>query len=375
MGKVVLLAIVAFGILATYQTASQQGSMNSSSSKVSRDQHEVLARTTSMAGYNVAKQRLTESFADHLITGTHAGGNYVTKVSVNGLHAKIESYGTILDAAADTVGYTILAEFEYRHVVEGTLPEHMGYALLSHGNIEMNGNSVIDVYGVYPTVNANAHTNSDIMIKAPNASVSGFGSYSGADNTSKGAPTYFHPNYNPDGLPTAYHEPTQIDIPFYDAAEHTSKVVVDSVSTSAVNLAGSYSLGGTREDPYVWHIQNDLQITGNTQLSGYTMFIVDGDIQIGGTVQSINSGYAGDESSTAFYAGGSVAVLGTIDIWGQIYANGNVTFVAGTPDFYGTITNRGGTEFKGTPSLHYRTASPALTVIWDNLVMIAYSEW
>jgi hypothetical protein len=105
------------------------------------------------------------------------------------------------------------------------------------------------------------------------------------------------------------------------------------------------------------------------------MFVVDGDIQIGGTVQSINSGYAGDESSTAFYAGGSVAVLGTIDIWGQIYANGNVTFVAGTPDFYGTITNRGGTEFKGTPSLHYRTASPALTVIWDNLVMIAYSEW
>ncbi|GIV59105.1 MAG: hypothetical protein KatS3mg043_0194 [Rhodothermaceae bacterium] len=370
-----MLVIAVFAILGVYYSANTQQHLMATTNQVAERQREVLARSAALAGYNVAKKELAESFGNREIIGEHEGGTYIATISVDGLRARIESTGTFADGAGNTATYTVLADYAYRHVVDGTLPAHMRYALLSHGTVRMNGNTAIEVYNGYPTVNADVHTNHDLVINAPNVNVEGFGTYVGNDNTKKGATAYFNPNYNPDGRPSAYQTPEAVDLPVFNAADMTSKVVVDRVSDNDVTLAGNYGYGGTREDPYVWHIKGNLSISGNTTLEGYMLFIVEGDIAISGTVQSVASGHTGDESSVAFYAGGSVSMLGTIDIWGQIFAGGDVTFVAGTPKFYGSISNRGASEFKGTPRLYYRVPSPALTVPWDELKLVAYSEW
>jgi hypothetical protein len=70
---------------------------------------------------------------------------------------------------------------------------------------------------------------------------------------------------------------------------------------------------------------------------------------------------------------------GNVDIYGQIYAEGDILF-QGTPSIYGSITNKGSVTLSGTPNIYYRSASPALTTIWQDagpisIHLVAYSEW
>jgi hypothetical protein len=150
-------------------------------------------------------------------------------------------------------------------------------------------------------------------------------------------------------------------------------VAVDETSGDNVMISGNLDLGGTREDPYIWHVRGNLTASGGSSVSGYVMFVVDGDITING---SIVAGESGGESTIALYAGDDVRLNGNVQIHGQIYADGDVTF-NGTPDVYGSVASRSSAVLNGNPGIHYRPASPALTTIFTDdsgLLLISYYE-
>lgn len=185
------------------------------------------------------------------------------------------------------------------------------------------------------------------------------------------------PNYNPTGLNGAY-QSGAVDIPVFDSAAYLSKVVVDATTSGDVVLSGDYDLGGTREDPYIWHVTGNVSSSGGTTIDGYVMFIVDGEVALTGNVNMGDTGYNGpDESSVAFYSGGNVELGGNSQIYGQIYTSANVWF-HGTPRVYGSITSGATTTLSGTPKIYFRESSPALTTIWQNAEdvykLVAYNE-
>jgi hypothetical protein len=259
----------------------------------------------------------------------------------------------------------------------------MDYALLTEEDLNLSGNILGEIYvtgDARATLNANMHTNSYLRISGNSASVIGFGTYTmgGSASPSKALQGTFDPNYNPGGEASAQQAP-YVDIPDFDLATYLNSITVDETSSN-VTLSGNNDLGGTREDPYIWHITGDLSALGGAQVSGYVMFLVEGNVEITGNLIAGASGYNGpDESNIAIYTGGNMILGGNVDIYGQIYAEGDILF-QGTPSIYGSITNKGSVTLSGTPNIYYRSASPALTTIWQDagpisIHLVAYSEW
>lgn len=385
MGKVAALAVIAFGIMATYYSTSTYQGIHESSGEVAELQHETLARLAALTGYNLASQRLAESFASGSFAGSNEYGTYNVSTTVAGSHASIRSVGVVFDADGDSVSYTTLAEFQQAPtaVVPDEPPLFMQYALFTEDDLYLKGNAMGDVYvtgNARSLFNANMHTNHDLRIDGNSVTVKGFGTFTGngTANPVKALLGSFQPNYNPGGLATARQSPA-VAAPDFDITAFMTKIVVDQTDAN-VTLTGSYDLGGTREDPYVWRITGNLTTTGNTKISGYTLFLVENDIIFSGNMFAGPSGYDGpDESNLAFYSGGGITLGGNVEVAGQFFSQGNITFAHGVPKVIGSITTRGGADFVGTPRIYYRSASPALTTIWQDdeleTQLVAYSEW
>jgi hypothetical protein len=225
------------------------------------------------------------------------------------------------------------------------------------------------------------HSNQNLQLNGNAALIKGFGTYYLTAQPSVAAlEDNFIPNHNPSGADHVY-QTEAVDIPEMNPATLASLASPDSTTPGDAELSGTYDFGGTREEPYVWHVQGDLSINnGGTTIDGYVMFLVEGAADLRANVQVGNSGYnGGDESSVAFYTGGGVRMRGNSEIWGQIYSNGGIEFDAGTPAVYGSVTTKGSVDFRGTVDIFYRKASPGLTQeLQPNLTIlerIAYSEW
>ncbi|MCH8961448.1 MAG: hypothetical protein IH820_09035 [Bacteroidetes bacterium] len=166
-----------------------------------------------------------------------------------------------------------------------------------------------------------------------------------------------------------------------DPGTLASTLVIDSTSTGGLVISNDINFGGTREDPYIWHVQGDLLIQGGgITIDGYHMFLIEGQADIRANVEVGNSGYnGGEESSIAFYTSTGVQLRGGAQVSGQIYSNGMVEFFAGTPAVYGSVTTKGEVDFRGNVNIYYREPSPGLTQEFqdniDVLERIAYSEW
>ncbi len=382
MGKGLAVLVAALGLLGTmYTYNSKQSSVDTSKSIVDH-QYEVLAREAALTGYGRAKQRLAEGDLSEF-SGSYENGNYGVVITNAGGLINIQSIGYMRDSDNEVVTYQISAD--YKHVtgaLSETTPAHMNYALLTEDNLSINGALISEVLitgDEGAELNANMHTNGNLHISGNKAYVQGFGTYvgSGTSSPSKSLQGTFDPNYNPTNLDGAY-SAGRVDIPVFDAAAYTSKVAVDATTSGDVILAGDYDLGGTREDPYIWHVTGSVISSGGTTIDGYVMFIVDGAVALTGNVQMGDTGYTGpDESSVAFYSGGDVELGGNSEIYGQIYTSGNV-WLHGNPRVYGSITSGATTTLSGTPKIYFREASPGLTTIWQNAEdvykLVAYNE-
>lgn len=369
------MAIVGVGIFGTFYSASVQSSLQDSQQRVSGYQYEVLSRNTALAGYTIAKQRLVENFvtvgyAGDTFSGTFSGGTYDVEVTVSGSTAEVVSVGTVTDGTGAPTTTTITALFT-RTEEEGTesseeVPAFMEYMLLTEEDLRLSGNagaaSIYDTSDEGATLNANMHTNKNLTVNGTgNRRVMGFGTYVG---TASGKHAQkFTPNYNPLGQPSTY-KTSYVDIPTFDISTYLSRVSVDQTSNGDVTISGTQNLGGTRDNPYIWHITGNLSTTGNTTINGYVVFLVEGTISLN-SVTVGSSGYTGgDESSIAFYAGGDVTIQGNATVWGQFYTTGDFT-MGGNPTLYGSITSRAEVWIHGNPTLWFRKASSGLTGIWN----------
>ena len=380
--------VVAFGVFGAYYAMGTQEGIRDTKKQLADHQYEVLARNAALAGYNESKQGLAEDFnnTDGPFSGAYDDADYSVTLMRNGSIVKIVSEGIAYDENGDEVTFHIIAEIEQEYVstIADEAPPYMQYALLTEDDLSLNGDILTDLYvqgDEENTLNANMHTNGNLSIRGNSVEVRGFGTFVGSGSASPSSALYnsFQPNYNPTGDPTAQ-QTTEVEIPVFDAATFVSKVSVDQTTVGDESISSDLDLGGTRDDPYIWYIDGNLFVTGNTQLSGYVMFIVDGNVTFTGNMTAGESGYdGGDESSIALYASGSVSLGGNTEVYGQIYAGGDVALLHGTTTVNGSVTTLGAGQLRGTPQIYYRQASPALTTIFQDpetrIQLISYSEW
>ncbi|HMB93451.1 MAG TPA: hypothetical protein VKP65_21545, partial [Rhodothermales bacterium] len=351
-----------------------------------------------LAGHNHAVQNLaddllkaTPAFDAGTISGSFDGSEYRCTTSLIGLsRARVECAGWARSNDTDSVLFNIHSEYEMAEITSGiaeSAPDFLNYAVLSEDNLAMNGNITGDICEICVdgteamTLNADMHTNGNLHVTGNSASVRGFGTYGtyGSSNPTKALDNTFQPYYNPSGA-NSTHRAETINIPALNVPVMALAMEPDSVTNGDAVLSSDIDFGGTREDPYIWHIKGDLTASGNAQVEGYVMFLVDDDVTFSGTVDAGEfDGYeGGDESSVAFYVGDDVFFSGTVEVWGQIFAGDALSF-QGTPDVYGSITANS-VSFGGTVSIFYRPASPGLTTYWNSetntrLRRLAYSEF
>ncbi len=393
MGKVTVIALVAFSLSGAYYSLHRNQRTLETSAKVSDHQYEVLAREAALTGLSVARSKLSESFTSGTYTGHSSSGHHHVTATVTGDHAKIVSTGKVTGTDGLPLKYRVLAEFEG---VSGKsfapeAPEFLQYALISEQDVNLAGHVSTEVYlqgDEGSLLNANVHTNGNLTIHGGRVVVEGFGTYYGtADGTGKSLETSFQPNYQPTEGPTHYQVDEPVEMPNYDAAAYVAKVLENGfgVIEHSGDLALSGTLDyGTRENPTVIHVTGNLSNTGGALINGYVMFMVDGNVSLNGNLLSGDSGYGGpDESSIAIYSGGTVGIEGNVEIAAQIYSDGGLDVgvdLGGTPKIYGGLSTYGMASIEGTPKVYYRTPSAALAINWqdvENSVMklVSYSEW
>src|SRR5690606_32509722 len=386
MGKAALLIIAASLAMGSMYSLAAKDDARQAEARLSKHQYEVLARNAALAGYNRAKQALADNFdaAPAQLKGTYAGTDYNVSITRDGDVATISAKGVATAADGTDVDFQIKSSIRKELSVDiaDIAPPFMRYAVITDKDLQLNGNILMDLYvdgNEDNTLNANMHTNGMLTIKGMAATVRGFGTYvTGASGSPATALTKtFNPYSNPTNEPVS-RQASKIEIPEFDAAKFLSKVNVDKSSTGEVQLSGTYNLPGTRENPFVWHINGDLSASGGVQINGYALFIVEGDITLSGNFRGSSTYTGSDESNIALYASGKVTMSGNADLYGQIYSEGGVE-LKGTPRVYGSITSKGTVTLSGTPDILYRKASPALTTIFEDPEVyynqVAYSEW
>ncbi len=373
MGKALAIAAVTFIALGTYYNGVRSSSELDTRRRVSNNQYEAISRGAALAGINVAKQKLSETWNAGVQRGNHQGGSYAVQSKVNQNRAEIASVGTIRNAGRHSENYAVNVLLERRLKIPPEPPVWMQYAIATDSDITLSGSATVSISVTGEAgaeLNANIHTNGNLSVNGSNIFVEGFGSYAG---TSSGThlESSFAPNYNPAGLPgVTAADPVPIpnfsDVDYANFAGPDGQSYVDNTSTGVVELSGSYNFGGTREDPYVWHISGDLRVTGDVVIDGYTIFVVDGKTKINGNLAVGDSGYTGGtESSIAVYTSGNAEFGGSSTIEAQMFVGGNSVFAKGTPTVTGNIVTNGEVMLSGTPDINYRPASAALTQFWQ----------
>ncbi len=394
MGKVAVIALVAFSISGAYYTLDRNQRTLDTEARISDHQYEVLAREAALTGLAVARQKLADSYTAFTESGHTQTADYAVNAVVNGNHARVTSVGTVQGTDGLPLQYRVIAEFDGAPGSEYAEepPEFLKYALISEQNINLGGNVSSEVYlqgEEGSKLNANMHTNGDLSINGNRVQVEGYGTYYGTVSASpaKALDTSFDPNYAPTEGPSVYQVDEKVDMPNYDAAEYVAKVL--SNGFNVIEHAGDYTLGGVydfgpRENPTVIHVTGDLSTSGNAVLNGYVMFIIDGNVNINGNIEAGASGYGGpDESSVALYAGGTVAIEGNVELAAQIYSDGGLDVgvdLGGNPKIYGGLATFGEAKIHGSPKIYYRTPSVALSINWQDLEtstmkLASYSEW
>ncbi len=379
MGKALALAAVTFISLGTYYGASRSVSEIETRRRISNSQYETLARGAALAGINVAKKHVAEAtWASKNLEGRHQDGAYTTSIKKMGpKRAVLESVGFQRNAGRMTETYAIRILMERRLRLPEDPPKFMQYAIATDSDIAFKGNIDVLITGENPDLlNANVHTNGSLEVSGGAVDINGFGSYaSGASGTH--LDTAFDPNYNPSGMPThTGADPVPIpgfgDVDYLNAVDAFGNPMVDNATTGITSLSGNYDFGGTREDPYVWHITGDLEIAGNTTIDGYVHLIVDGDVKVKGDLLAGESGYEGTESSIAVTTSGAFRLTGSQTVEGQIFAGGEFATAKGTPTVRGSITALGPVTLAGTPNILYTEASSGLTQFWQNDFKYSY---
>ncbi|MDX1429949.1 MAG: hypothetical protein R3282_06660, partial [Rhodothermales bacterium] len=225
MGKVAVIALVAFSISGAYYTLDRNQQTLETEARISDHQYEVLAREAALTGFSLARQRLADSYTAWEYSGEAQSGDYEVTITVNGDLARVVSVGTVMGTEGLPLSYRVIAEFDGKTGVQyqPEAPEFLQYALISEQSINLGGSVSSHVYlqgEEGSELNANIHTNSDLSINGNRVAVEGFGTYYGTASASpaRALETSFEPNYQPVEGPTSYQVSEKVEMPNYDAA-------------------------------------------------------------------------------------------------------------------------------------------------------------
>lgn len=419
MGKAAVLTALALLLAGSMYSFSTQRSLGEAQDRVSEHQMEVLARNAALAGHARAQQLLADDFSSKTgITGTHQGVKYTFDITVDPISsitsglgavtgkAEITAVGTYEQPGIEPVTYTIESQYEQVNTLPDDPPPFMQYVLITEETLSMRGNvqSFLADGEASDRLNSNMHTNGNLDIRGNSVDVKGFGTYAGSDVGNNTA-SAFEPNYNPNDTSTVQRT-SSIDIPVFDSqetirafsdlgAQETSSGLVledrdgnSDVSDVDYDFTTRGGLGkGTREDPYVWHVEGDLTISGDVEMKGYVVFVVDGEgsdrksIHLTGS-NNLKTSTQNGESNAAFYTeqGMNIDLNGGAAIHGQFFAGEDSDLsMHGTSALYGTFVGGGEVLMAGTPDFFYRPASAALTRNWQDfskeVLRVGYSAW
>jgi hypothetical protein len=401
MGKAAVLTVLSFMLAGSYYAFGTQQNLTEAQNRISEHQMDVLARNAALAGHSRAQQLLADSFSGQSGGGQHEGVRYDYAVSTSSLSptvlnppigtvtetAEIEVVGTYEQPGSDPVTYTIRSKYAKTKTLPGSPPPHMGggNVLLTDDDLDVRGN--VQSKATYADgesgdrLNSNMHTNGDLIIKGKSVDVMGFGTYAGnLDAQQSHADAAFTPNDNPNDTTTTQRV-DPIDIPAFDSEDTINEFGGADMESGDVTLSGDYDFTargsgnrGTREKPYIWHVEGDLTLGGDTNLNGYVVFVVDGESSDEKSIHmnngSLRTSTDNGESNAAFYTGRGIdfKMTGGVEVHGQFFAGKDSELdMVGNSSLYGSFTTAGSALLRGTPQLYYRPPSPALTKNWQEL--------
>ena len=407
MGKAVMMAVAAFGILGSYYAMGTQNGMMEAQKRVVDYQKEVLARNAALVGHDRAEQMLTDQFpssaVNTTINGTYEGVPYTVYVSTDGgaitppdgtlTFNTGTDEGVILSVASwkDAKGdpkpaYRIKTNYARKTVASSEVPGWMENAITAGGDVTLKGNSETSLDGIEARGderderNADIHANGDLHING-NVYVQGFATT--AQYAYLTSNVKIEPYYNPTDADPVQKGVASVEIPPFDAAAFVTKMGgADRTDVGGRHISGNedFDLGGTRENPYVWYVTGGrLEISGNVKFSGYVLFVAEEGFKITGNV-NLGEGFDGpEESNIAIYTAkdGAIDLGGNTTLYGQIFAGERVDVTTkGNVDIYGNIVTGGDVVLKGNINLRYRSPSAAF---WPNetqfVKAVAHSEW
>jgi hypothetical protein len=391
MGKAALFAIVAFTLIGGYYTLSSQRGMIESVDRLSGHQYEVLARNAALAGYTQARQRIADAggFSVPSQTGSFQGATYQTSVTTvdGGQAAVIRSSGVVSDGSDRLWTYDVKARILQEQVYEisDEPPMFMRFGLIVDSDLTLSGNILIDPMIVAGAdnaqYNANIHTNGTLTVNGAAATIRGFGTYVVNRNVQHQG-RVFNPYYNPTNEPVVQRvDPVAIPNLDFSVSQIAASLGPNQSHPGDYTLSGNIdyaAMGASRENPYVVHVGGNLTASGGTNITGYVIYLVEGDITFNGNV-TMGQVQGPPESNFAFYSERDITIGGNArSLNGQIFAKRDIKF-HGTPNIYGNVVAGRNADISGTPKIYYTPASPALTSMFQDPVvsfrLLSYNEW
>ncbi|MBU2447500.1 MAG: FapA family protein [Bacteroidetes bacterium] len=306
--------------------------------------HNKLSDSTEYRVNSTLEKSMFDGTAAYRVVDTVFAGDTLVKIQVTSTY----------------LGVTRTATSYVKVTSSGTTtppPAFMKYAVMSNGNLNLNGNITLTDYN-NNNWNANIHTNGNFEMSGNN-SIDGFLSYVGnaTSNPPSRLNTNIHPNQNPEELPNRS-QVSHIDMPTFNPDSYLS--IATDIFMGNKSYSGSISLG-TQENPKIIYISGNLTISGT--VSGYGMFIVKGNVTATGNV-TVSSPDV-NVNNIGIYTSGNLTVRGNVTLNSQIYANGNVD-MGGNSKVYGGVTAKGNVEFGGNCQVYYKPTNVNLTEqIWN----------
>jgi hypothetical protein len=181
-----------------------------------------------------------------------------------------------------------------------TVPEFFEYAIIGGEETTLNGAPIVVKEAVNPQLNANVHSNNEVILNGETILINGFATY--VDNIIiDGDSIRIMPNSNPDNLPP-YYQVSDIDIPVIDVEDF--KQFADIVYNGDKELSGVVNLG-TQSDPLVIYVTENLYLD-NVEFNGYGVIFVEDEVDV---VSNAISRSPNPDYSKVFIVSGSKFIM------------------------------------------------------------------
>jgi hypothetical protein len=175
------------------------------------------------------------------------------------------------------------------------LPKFLTYAVIGGKEVNLNGAPIMVRESTVPTLNANVHSNENVILNGNRITVKGFATY--VENFVKnGDNINVSPNSNPNNKPSYYKVP-KVNIPSISVSSYKS--IADIVYDTDKQLSGNISLG-TQSDPYIIYVTGNLYLD-NVTFDGYGIVLAEKEIEI---VSNVKSSILNPDHSKVLIIGG-----------------------------------------------------------------------